>query len=207
MKNIFIDCGTNLGQGLTHFDRIYQLFNSAEWDICTFEPNPHINLNDMFKNISNLEKIERAVWVREEELEFCCKGKNTAEERHQNNEERFQGGGSQLNALNIQEKHPSNVESISARVKAINFSDFILQKKDMYDKIFVKFDIEGAEFEVIDKLISDDTLKYIEKLYIEPHGRFLFQRELWETKKEEIKEIEDILINKIKAHTKVVLWH
>ena len=77
----------------------------------------------------------------------------------------------------------------------------------MYDKIFVKFDIEGAEFEVIDKLISDDTLKYIEKLYIEPHGRFLFQRELWETKKEEIKEIEDILINKIKAHTKVVLWH
>lgn len=32
-RNLFIDCGTNLGQALKAFDKKYNLFNNPKWYI------------------------------------------------------------------------------------------------------------------------------------------------------------------------------
>ena len=64
MKNIYIDCGTHLGQGLSEF---YQMFNmDPEWDIYTFEPNPYtlqlfVNHNQNFINYNNIKYYNNAV--------------------------------------------------------------------------------------------------------------------------------------------------
>ena len=206
MTNLFLDCGTNLGQGLMQFNKMYNLFNNSEWDIYTFEPNPHIELEVMFNDVSNLKKIQKAVWVEDTQLEFLCKGKKDEVERMKYNEERFQGGGSQITTTNYQKTQPSNIEMRNVKVDALNFSNFLLDNQDKYDKIVVKFDIEGAEFQIIDKLVQDDTLKHIDTLFMEPHGRFFFQKNEWENKKEEISQIEKELFDKCKSHTNVHLW-
>ena len=210
MKNLFIDCGTNLGQGLKQFDKKMSLLNNDKWDVYTFDPNPHINVMDMFPGVSNLTKVDKAIWIADISLTFLCKGKNTEELRQFNNEGRFQGGGSMI-ADDTFDNHnkfiPSHVEVDTVTVSAINFSEFIKERHNLYDKIVVKMDIEGAEFKVIDHMIQNDTLKYIDEIYVEPHGRFEFKPHERHLYVNEIKQIEDELILKCKTHVnKTYLW-
>ena len=206
MTKLFLDCGTNLGQGLKQFDNMYSLFNNQEWDIYTFEPNPHIELSTMFNDVQNLTKISKAIWTEDTKLSFSCKGKKEEAERNKYNEERFQGGGSQLASTNHQKDIPAHIEIDNVFVDAIDFSKFLFENKDKYEQIYAKFDVEGAEFQIIDKLIQDDTLKHITMLYMEPHGRFFFQQSEWSVRKTEIDNIETELLNKCKQHTNVKLW-
>ena len=68
-------------------------------------------------------------------------------------------------------------------------------------------DVEGAEFEIIDHLIDNDTLKIITELYIETHGRFNFTPEELDSKKKEIDIIENNLLEKCRKHIfKVHFW-
>lgn len=204
---LFIDCGTNLGQGLKHFNNKFNLFNNPEFDIYTFEPNPYIQLDSMFNNIKNLIKINKAVWIDEEPIKFICKGKKDFELRKKYNEERFQGGGSQIECTKKQYDIPEHVEVDYINVEAINFSNFLKNNSNKYSEIIVKMDIEGAEFQIIDHLIENDTLKLITELFIETHGRFNFPENEWNNKKKDIEIIENKLLEKCRKHiSKVHYW-
>ena len=204
---LFIDCGTNLGQGLKHFNNKFNLFNNPEFDIYTFEPNPYIQLDSMFNNIKNLIKINKAVWIDEEPIKFICKGKKDFELRKKYNEERFQGGGSQIECTKKQYDIPEHVEVDYINVEAINFSNFLKNNSNKYSEIIVKMDIEGAEFQIIDHLIENDTLKLIAELFIETHGRFNFPENEWNNKKKDIEIIENKLLEKCRKHiSKVHSW-
>jgi hypothetical protein len=61
-------------------------------------------------------------------------------------------------------------------------------------------DIEGAEYDVLEKMIDDDTLKFITSLYIEFHSNFFINKE--EMKKREIRIIEKLNENNVN----LVLW-
>ena len=204
---LFIDCGTNLGQGLKHFNDKFNLFNNPEFDIYTFEPNPYIELYSMFDNVKNLKKINKAVWINEEPIKFICKGKKDYEIRKRYNEERFQGGGSQIECTKKQYDIPEHVEVDYTNVEAIDFSKFLKNNSDKYSEIIVKMDIEGAEFQIIDHLIENDTLKLITELFIETHGRFNFPENEWNNKKKDIEIIENKLLEKCRKHiSKVYYW-
>ena len=204
VKNLFIDCGTNLGQGLNEFNKKFNLFNNINWDIYTFEPNPYIDLKKMFFNVNNIIKIDKAIWINNDPMQFICKGKKDENLRRKYNEERFQGGGSQIKCTQKNYNIPEHVETDIINIQTINFSDFLKDKSNIYDKIYVKMDIEGAEFQIIDHLIECNTLNLIYELYIEPHGRFEFNENQWLEKKEEIDIIENILINKCNTYIKNV---
>ena len=53
----------------------------------------------MFKDVNNLNKINKAVWINDNNLQFICKGKKDESMRKKYGEERFQGGGSQLKSF------------------------------------------------------------------------------------------------------------
>jgi hypothetical protein len=72
---VFLDCGTNLGQGLTEFDKKMNLINQDDWKIYCFEPNPDIQLNTLFPKATNIEYIPKAVWKENTQLEFRMQGK------------------------------------------------------------------------------------------------------------------------------------
>jgi FkbM family methyltransferase len=75
------------------------------------------------------------------------------------------GGG---NLLGIQYKLPSH----TFIVPVIQLSNWIKDSFSTDDFIYIKMDIEGMEFQVLEDLISTGCLAYIDEMDIEWHGRF-----------------------------------
>jgi len=53
-------------------------------------------------------------------------------------------------------------------VKSIDFSNYAI-KNFKKNKIILKIDIEGKEYEVLDKMMRDGSIKYINEIYVEWH--------------------------------------
>jgi hypothetical protein len=56
MRKIFLDCGTNLGDGIKHFNKRYNF--SSEWEMYLFEPNPYLRnfIQDVLKSLREKKK-------------------------------------------------------------------------------------------------------------------------------------------------------
>ena len=166
INNIFLDLGTNLGQGLKKFHEKFNLLNHPEWLIYCFEPNNEINIETLFPNTNNIIYENKAIWIEDKWLEFRKQG---------HNKDNLNGLGSKLECV---EKitNPSNCHYKIDLVQGIDFSKILKELKKKYPNtdIYVKMDIEGAEFEVINHLIQEKTINYIKELYCECHGRFKF---------------------------------
>ena len=57
------------------------------------------------------------------------------------------------------------------------------------DYIVVKMDIEGSEFSVLDGLIRENMIEYINEIYVEFHERFFENTNLYLEKKEYYKKL------------------
>jgi len=129
---------------------IYFKQNNPDCQILAFEPDT-INFEVLKKNISpyynNVELRNEAVWVQDTILKFSNKGTTAS-------------------SL-LDDNHSSDYSS----VKAIRLKDFITGKID-----FLKFDIEGAEFEVLKDL--GNALNWVDQLFVEYHGNFKQNHEL-----------------------------
>lgn len=80
--------------------------------------------------------------------------------------------------------------------ECFDFSEWVKQFKDDY--LIVKMDIEGAEFPILEKMLKNDTVKYMNQLWVEVHPNKV--REYTTTYSYE-------LIEKVRKHTEVTLWH
>ena len=166
IKTIFIDCGSNLGQGYTNLTNILQLEND---EVYMFEPSKYCyeKLIEKYSNNSNININQKAVWNKNEKrilnIEFCPI------------EDGFYGGATNILMENYKildrdiplmyEWPPKEFDV----VECIDLSNFILDNIDLNQNIILKIDIEGAEYEVIDKMIEDDSLKYINTIAVEWH--------------------------------------
>ena len=72
-------------------------------------------------------------------------------------------------------------------VETVDFSIWVKNNLNKSDYIILKMDIEGAEYEVISKMIKDNSFSYINELWIEWH---------W-NKIKLPKDKHDVLVNKI----------
>lgn len=139
-KPFILDCGANIGISILRYK---QLFPNAE--IVAFEPDKSIHtvLSQNLKqnNIQNVTVVEAAVWTEDGEHTFFAEGAD----------------GSRLT------QNESSDMSKQYTVKTIDFSDYVKdQKVD-----FIKLDIEGAEFDVMDRIAP--FLHNVEKMLIEIH--------------------------------------
>ena len=68
-------------------------------------------------------------------------------------------------------KSTGNVDySRSITVDAIDFSKWVEEKISESDYVILKIDIEGAEYEVLSKMIEDGSIAKINLLFIEWHA-------------------------------------
>ncbi|MDB3936578.1 FkbM family methyltransferase [bacterium] len=191
---LFVDCGANLGQGYHWLSKFFKQSN-VEFEM--FEPN--------FNCYSFLEEIP-AVKSGKVKLNKGGIGTDDSLVNLYGLDDPERGPLSQGGSTNIahNSKFYSSSEAKSIEVKVFNFSEYLQGKSALYDKILVKMDIEGAEVEVLESLIADKSINYINVLYVEFHSQF---QDLEESKV--TKNREDRIIDKIKNETNTLLriWH
>ena len=143
MRKIFLDCGAHDGCSVEMFVKNNSDYN--EYEIFSFECNQ--NRFELLKqrqsefDLLNFHPSKKAVWIND--------GKKI-----------FDGWGF------TDTKNSHDTEG----VECIDLSTFILENFDETDHIVLKLDIEGAEYQVVDKMHRDGSLKYVSEFYGELHG-------------------------------------
>ena len=169
-KNILLDCGANIGQGFDRLLKQYPFLNVPNLIVHMFEPLPdaYIILKTKYPNAII---HQCAVWNKDTERILNIENVTLA----------GQSGalGHTTNILQEDFKIPAHTKpewmsewppKVSVIIKCINLSKFIQENFDKTDIITLKLDVEGSEFEVLDAMIKDGTLSYINYLNIEWHS-------------------------------------
>jgi FkbM family methyltransferase len=183
MKKYFLDCGTNLGQGLLQF--IDKKIIDDTFVIHCFEPNPHaieFSKNrfhqEKYKNYSLIfnevalwtEDCKKNLTIESFDGEYVCQ--HTGEHLGYN----LRSGGA-TNIMDDEWNKPNYIDDKdldkSIQVNCIDFSNYLKKNFTKDDYVICKMDIEGAEYEVLGKLIDDGTINLIDEIYIEWHNHLL----------------------------------
>lgn len=166
---VFIDGGAHRGETIKTFKKS-TLYSEHRWNIYSFECNPQVLeiLRERFSQSDDVEIINKAMWIHSQGLEFYF-AKSTLE------------GNVVKNLHTPRERKSTHVESI-------DFGDWLKENFKIEDTIHVKLDIEGAEYEILDKMFRDGSIRYVDKFYIEFHSAIM---------KDITEEKDDYLINRI----------
>lgn len=191
---LFVDGGANIGQGFGWFSK-YLTPGEVYFEL--FEPNPNCfkKLNSNLANIddNSVRMFNSALWIQNGSTKFF----GTDEEE----------GGAYALGGSINQDHNSLLyaakQESAIEVTTIDFSEYLDEKLDEYDRILVKLDIEGAENDLLEYLISKGRHKMIDTIYIEFHSKY---RQADERAAERLRE--QAIVRALKADkVKVRIWH
>jgi len=148
--SIVIDCGANIGD-------ITNKFASTGAQVHAFEPDPQAFsiLAKRFANTQNVHLNNAAVWVEDTTLDLHF------HEDSDGDSEEFTVSSSVIsNKLNVS-------QSNTVAVKAIDLVAF-LQQFDQNIAV-LKMDVEGAEIEILDRIITSEVYKKVDLMLVETH--------------------------------------
>lgn len=152
MRKIYIDCGVWKGDSIVGFKRYFK-----GYDIYGFECEPR--LKELVGRLSiryGFKPIYKAVWIEDTDIKLYPGIRNLT----------------QSSSLHISKRKFIDKEN-PISVAAIDFSKWILDSFKKDDYIICKMNIEGSEYPVLEKMIQDGSIYYIDKLYVAWHYRKL----------------------------------
>lgn len=193
MKNIFLDCGSHLFEGLIDFYRKGIIDNSFE--IHAFEANPACRIYERARQIPlKIQCYSKAIWVDDGFVFFNQENhKKSLTGSPTDGASDIDGWGSSVAGIGF--THPGYEEKI--KIPSIDFSVFV-QNLPNNANIICKMDIEGSEYRVLRHMIDKGVISKINILYLEFHERFM---------PDETKESEAALVHSIEEFgVKVILW-
>ena len=184
MKKYLLDCGSNVGQATKYF--IEKSIVDKDTEIHLFEPNElALKLSkDKLKEYDDYDITyhQVAIWIESISRNLTLEYSPGDYQCQLNPDDIIPGNNKAGGATNIMEdewKKPNYIldEYITpgGLVECIDFSEFIKQNIETGSKVICKMDIEGAEYEVLGKLIDDGTIDSIDRLYIEWHNHLLVE--------------------------------
>ena len=161
-KVLVIDLGANLGQA---YNLLKKSFNGKNTTFHLFEPNPNCiaYLNKELDVDNSLLKIySKAAGIFDGKTKLFGLGVNE--------------GGLFSQGASIIQKHNStaysNEEEQAQEVEVTDFNKYFQDAKDNFDGIVLKMDVEGAELDLLENLITADLIKYVDVLYVEFHSQY-----------------------------------
>jgi len=195
-KNLFIDMGSNLGQGFQYFSKFY---NPNLFDFLLIEANPNC-IDQLESTISNLYAVNN--WSGNWDiLNVAISNTNGTVKLYGLVED---VRGKQSDGASTSKDHNSiyyeSNEQRAINVSSVNISELINKYTSEYSTIIVKMDIESSEYDSIEDLISTGAIKNIKHLYVGWHSQYYS-----DNKKREILSRE----NKLKKAlaSKLTNWH
>ena len=159
-RRVFVDCGANTCTVLRKFAKKLP----ADYEFFAFEAQP--GLREAGRRAARdlrdrtIHFIPKAVWTSNGTIDFYLATEWGSNHR----------GGSTLVAGHTRNKsavdyaHPVQVESV-------DFSEWLRSNVTERDHVIVKMDIEGAEYDVLEKVVRDGNLPLIDELIVEFHQR------------------------------------
>ena len=157
MKKVFIDCGAHDGCSVRKFLDVKK--DAQEYEIHSFEPNPNL---EKYHPVQPAIFHKCAVWIEQGEISFynfsTTGGSSVLEKKHQRNIMKTSRKPKWLQKFGL----PQEI-----RVNAIDLSDWISSNFNKDDYIIIKMDIEGAEYEILKKMFSEETISYISEFWVE----------------------------------------
>jgi FkbM family methyltransferase len=165
-KGLFLDCGSNVGQGFEFFRKYYP---NDFYDYILFEPNPHCYqvLVEKYSGLgkNGVQLRNAAVGISSGKIDFF----GLEEEK----------GGIYSVGGTVLPEHNSKIYTVpniaSLKVPSIDFSDFLERKfkESAYSVVILKLDIEGGEYPVLNALISNSQVSKFETIYVEFHSKYM----------------------------------
>ncbi|MFO1426695.1 MAG: FkbM family methyltransferase [Steroidobacteraceae bacterium] len=175
-KFIFIDCGGHDGCSVIQF-----LLHRPGYECITFEPNP--DLAGYYRWLPT-RLIRKAVATHDGHVQFTIDPIN--------------GDGSSICAGKdvVYDHSLSNEQCPTVSVECVDLSGFVARNVGPDDYLCLKIDVEGAEYEILDKMIRDGSISRVKELYAEFH---------WD-KCGVPREVHDRLVEQLRRHTTVAEW-
>ncbi len=150
MTKYFLDCGAHQGESIRLFQSQYP--NSSEYKIISFEPNPQ--MKSKFEKHQDVEFHNVAIWIEDGESQLTTHDWTVG--------------------YSLFDTHPRHhVKQPKVTIKTIDFSKWIKENLQKDDYVILKMDIEGAEYKVLQKMFDEETIDYVNKLYIEFHDHWM----------------------------------
>jgi len=148
--NVFIDLGAFHGLYITRYKKSNYYVSGTK--IYAFECNPTIG---RINYGSDVVCINKAAWIKDGTILFYISRKNP---------EFVQGSSVYKDKLtgNLNLESPVNVP-------CIDFSKFLSDNFTVNDTVIVKMNIEGAEYDVLEKCVADGTIKLIKEIFVSFH--------------------------------------
>lgn len=151
-KTVFVDLGANKGQSIVKAQK--GILKGKEYQIYSFETLPFLAnaLKEYFEKDDNIEIIHSAAWIEDTEIKFYVSEKSTE------------------SGTVVVEKYTGGIDKDKfIYVPAINFSDWCLENLNEEDTNILKFDVEGAEYEILFHLIKEGTFNLFSSFLGEFH--------------------------------------
>jgi FkbM family methyltransferase len=172
MRKVFIDCGCREGDAIAAFlgdqavgwGAYYRCLSphpdAGEYEFIGFESPDYKHLEATrarFRGV-HFSLIEKLAWVHDGVVAFDSDGES-ADCRLL-----------QVSRLEHTEpwRHP-NPQAVIRDLPCVDLSRFLLTEFDPADRIALKLDIEGAEYEVLRRLIDTGAVTLLSELYVEYH--------------------------------------
>lgn len=150
MAKIFLDIGAHKANSLKKFVKTYE--DAHEYRIFCFEPNPKLNKYfEKYLSDYDVTVINAVAWIKDGETEF------------------FEAQASPIGSTLYKDKTTQRVSKTPTKVPSIDISRWIQENLNEDDFIILKMNIEGAEYDIVEKMLKDDTLKWANELYISWH--------------------------------------
>jgi len=170
----FVDLGANEGRTTIRF---LKTINSPSASCFLFEPQKR-QFKNLRKTIGDkrwqkdqkwyskfsdgffVKIYKQAAWIKNKKLKFLIGKKRN-------------GTNSRLQEVQKKLKfNDKKMKSSPEEVQAIDFPTWLGEHLETrsYDLVFLKMDVEGAEYEILDKMLLGELFKKIDALFIEYHG-------------------------------------
>jgi FkbM family methyltransferase len=146
-RKIFLDVGAWQGNSVSFFREYF--LEASEFEIFCFDPLPE-NI-EALKLISDIHIIEAAAWSS-------------------NGEENLYLGASQGVSMYADKKTGYVDPENKIIVHTIDFAEFIILNFNKEDEIWLKLNVEGAEYEIIPHLYKNNLIDWFDRIYVKWHS-------------------------------------
>ena len=146
---VFIDGGAHFGESYVAF-RKTGLYSKYPWEIIAIEANP--TLAARLPQGRDVTLMSKAIWVTDGTLTFHMESDTSG-------------------ANSIFDRFKENATALT--VPSFDFSQWLMKTVTADDYVILSMDIEGAEYDVIDKMLKDGSFKNVDRFYVEFHPYLL----------------------------------